>query len=92
MGGKQNNAPWIIPYGAERVKQMCETLSVNVAAKILNLQPQTVRLWMASGKLDIGTTIPGGSRNGRTAYLVSRAKLARLLGQPADHHWEEEER
>ena len=73
-----------------KIQPASERISVDIAAKILGIKPQCLRIWMKEKKIDIGTVVPGAARNGKAAYLIYRAKLAKLLGQPADYVWPEE--
>jgi excisionase family DNA binding protein len=64
---------------------MSELLTVRVIAKRLDVTTETVRTWIASGKLEHSGRTPGGH------YRVSEAQLARLLeGAPAPAQGEAE--
>lgn len=68
-----------------------EIIPIPIAAKILGIYPQGVRILMASGKADLGLVIKAKGKNGHNSYRVYRAKLAKYVGREPDHVWPEEE-
>lgn len=69
---------------------MAERLTVETAARIMDITPRCLRKMMADKKIDLGLVIPG-ERSGKSEYLIFRSKLAKLTGRPSDYIWAEEE-
>lgn len=69
---------------------MAERLTVETAARIMDITPRCLRKMMVDKKIDLGLVIQGG-KSGRTEYLIFRSKLAKLTGRPSDYIWAEEE-
>ena len=59
---------------------MTERVAVDQAAKELGIAPETVRYYMLTHQIDIGTVVK--SATGKTfRYLIFRDKLNKILGR-----------
>ena len=59
----------------------CQRVPLPEAAKVLGMDPDSLRQAMLRKEIDLGIILPPRTKGGRRQYIVLRTKLDKLIGK-----------